>query len=132
MSIDPQKAPKTGLCGSRHGKTSVCLCVLPWKTSSACLHQGFHIHKVSPMIHYLRTALHTAEGQVDITDLLSLAVLSHSMSNCHLSSTSLVSRHVITNTSFCTVHSNSHSATQRTNIYCLEPWDLTQQHYTTK
>lgn len=48
-------------------------------------------------------------------DLLSLADLSHSMSNCHLSSTSLVSRHVITNTSFCTVHSNSHSAMHRTN-----------------
>lgn len=44
-------------------------------------------------------------------DLLSLADLSHSMSNCHLSNTSLVSRHVITKTSFCTVHSNSHSAT---------------------
>lgn len=61
-------------------------------------------------------------------DLLSLADLSHSMSNCHLSSTSLVSRHVITNTSFCTVHSNSHSATpkEQTTLIkvCYAKWEV--------
>lgn len=89
-----------------------------------------HIHKDLIYIHLISKALVVKHSPITFNylkeccpqldrrgaDLLSLADLSHSMSNCHLSSTSLVSRHVITNTSFCTVHSNSHSATQNKHI----------------
>lgn len=68
------------------------------------------------------------ENEVAEADLLSFADLSHSMSNCHLSSTSLVSKPVMTRTSFCTVHSNSHSVGERKKenwYYCLTlTWDF--------